>query len=74
MQILGLSRTLALLMAAALVAPAQTITGSITGSVTDSSGGAIAGALVTLQNEATAEARSMKTNESGDFVFNAIFP
>ncbi|MFN0101420.1 MAG: carboxypeptidase regulatory-like domain-containing protein [Bryobacteraceae bacterium] len=65
---------LVLFFAASVLAIGQTITGTITGTVTDSSGGAIANASATLTNEGTAEIRSIKTNESGDFVFNAVVP
>jgi len=53
---------------------AQTITGTIIGTVADASGGAIANASVTLRSETTADSRSLKTNETGDFVFNAVPP
>ncbi len=67
-------RTLFLLLSTGLIVIGQTITGSITGSVTDASGGAITGAAVTLLSDVTADSRSIKTNESGDFVFNAVLP
>ena len=67
-------RALFLLFSAGALAMGQTITGTITGSVTDANGGAIAGAAATLRNQGTAEVRTIKTNESGDFVFNAVLP
>lgn len=71
MQIFRHFRAILLLIAAAgLTAYSQSITGTVTGTVTDSSGGAIAGASVTLRSETTGESRSMKSNETGDFVFN----
>ncbi len=69
-----LLRTLLLLLSATLVGFGQSITGTITGSVTDATGGAVAGASVTLHSQTTADARSIKSNESGDFVFNAVVP
>lgn len=74
MQTLRLSRTLVLFFAATFAASGQTITGAVTGTVTDSSGGAIPNASITLTSEATAESRSIKTNDTGDFVFNAVLP
>ncbi|MBC8164326.1 MAG: TonB-dependent receptor [Bryobacteraceae bacterium] len=74
MQTLQLSRTFLLVLAVSLAAQGQTITGSVTGSVTDTSGGAIPNASVTLKSETTAESRSINTNETGDYVFNAVIP
>ncbi len=75
MQIFRHFRAILLLIAAAgLTAYSQSITGTVTGTVTDSSGGAIAGASVTLRSETTGESRSMKSNETGDFVFNGVVP
>ena len=45
---------------------AQTF-GEITGSVTDSTGAIIPGATVTIVNSATNVARSVETNESGNY-------
>ena len=74
MQIPRLVRVLALLSLIAAIGVAQTITGAVSGSVTDDSGAAVAGASVTLINERTTESRSAKTNDSGDFIFNAVIP
>ena len=46
---------------------AQIVSGSITGSVTDSSGGAVAGAQVTVTDTATGVQTPTKTNEAGYF-------
>ncbi len=61
---------------ALLIAPAsgQSVSGAITGLVVDSSGGAIAGARVTLTSERTADARNATTNEDGGFQFVAVQP
>jgi hypothetical protein len=53
---------------------AQTVTGTISGTVVDVSGGAVAGATVSIINERTKSARNVTTNESGDFVFTAVQP
>ena len=64
---------LALLFAASLAHAQMNIaTGSITGSVTDSSGQTIPGALVTLTFELNGEVRTMTTNASGDYSFQAL--
>ncbi len=70
----GLSRAVSLLFALSLAASGQTITGTIVGTVTDTSGGAIANADVTLVSSSTAGLRSAKSNDNGDFVFNAVVP
>ncbi|MEP7365075.1 MAG: carboxypeptidase-like regulatory domain-containing protein, partial [Acidobacteriota bacterium] len=74
MQTLRLLRTLIFFVAASVAAYGQTITGAITGSVVDSSGAAVGDASVTLTSETTSEARSVKSNENGDFIFNAVIP
>ncbi len=53
---------------------AQLVTGSISGSVTDASGGAVAGAKVTVINERTGEARAAQSNDAGGFTFPALQP
>jgi hypothetical protein len=67
---------LALCLLAALGSPgaAQTVSGKISGTVVDASGQVVAGAIVTLTNERTKDARNVTTNEAGDFLFNAIQP
>ena len=71
-----MSRSCLLLLFACLAAPAaaQTITSSLVGSVKDQSGGAVAGAAVTLVQTATAAERKTATNELGDFVFSSLQP
>jgi hypothetical protein len=53
---------------------AQGNVGAIIGHVSDQSEGAIVGATVTLVNPATNEKRTADTNDSGDYVFNAVRP
>jgi len=52
--------------------PAQQTLGGITGTVTDASGGAIAGASVTLVSEATKLTRTVSTNEFGSYGFVSL--
>src|SRR5215475_1098468 len=56
----------------AFPALAQTTSSEVSGTVIDPSSAVIVGARVTLQNESTAEARTVATNESGAFVFPAV--
>ena len=67
-------RTFVLFFFSTLATWSQTITGTVTGTVTDSGGGGIASAIATLRSRSTNEVRTVKTNESGDFVFNAVLP
>src|SRR5438552_10197385 len=62
-----------LALLAAVPAAAQS-TGSISGAVVDSSGQVVPGATVMLTNEATADARTIVSNERGDFAFRAVPP
>ncbi|HEY8716665.1 MAG TPA: carboxypeptidase-like regulatory domain-containing protein, partial [Candidatus Acidoferrum sp.] len=55
-------------------ASAQIDTGSVVGVVNDPSGAAIAGATVTLTNEATGVSRTVTTNSDGAYQFSAITP
>ncbi|MFB3828599.1 MAG: carboxypeptidase regulatory-like domain-containing protein [Bryobacteraceae bacterium] len=50
----------------------QIVTGSIAGSVEDPSGLSVPNAEVTLTQSATARARTMQTNEGGDFLFSGL--
>ena len=59
----------ALLLLLAVPAFAQRFTAAIRGHVTDPSRAAIAGAKVTLRNEGTGLARSVTTNEAGNYSF-----
>jgi hypothetical protein len=49
-------------------------TGIVTGAVVDGTGQVLPGATVTLLNEATASARTLTTNERGEFTFRAVQP
>lgn len=51
---------------------AQGTTSRVTGTVTDNSGAAVAGATVTLTNEATAVSLMTTTGDSGTYVFDLI--
>jgi hypothetical protein len=53
---------------------AQSTGGRILGRVSDPSGAVLAGVNVTLINDATATERSVKTSESGDYVFVEVPP
>jgi Carboxypeptidase regulatory-like domain len=50
------------------------VTATLTGTVQDASGGVIPNAHITLTNEATAEKRTLETNESGLYAFPALVP
>jgi len=62
------------LLAFALPAKAQTITGSISGAVTDANGSVIPSASVTLASEKTGQTRTAATNGEGRFNFAALQP
>jgi outer membrane receptor protein involved in Fe transport len=51
------------------IAKAQSTGGRIRGTVTDTSGGAVAGATVTLINEGTNSTREAKTDAGGEYLF-----
>jgi hypothetical protein len=53
---------------------AQSTGGRILGHVSDASGASVAGAKVTLSNEATGVSRDVKTNDSGDYVLLEVQP
>jgi len=63
-----------LMTALALQGVAQIATGRIAGTVTDSSGAVIAGANVTLTNEATGVAQTVRSTSTGLYVFTAVNP
>src|SRR6185437_15635927 len=65
---------LMLMTALALQGVAQIATGRIAGTVTDSSGAVIAGANVTLTNEATGVAQTVRSTSTGLYVFTAVNP
>src|SRR3954462_7919447 len=53
---------------------AQSATGEVTGTVSDKSGGAIAGAMVKLNNSATGVGDQAQTNSSGSYTFINVQP
>ena len=53
---------------------AQSVYGSIVGTVTDATGAVIAGANVTLTNDATNEHRTIITDVSGNYTFVNVLP
>src|SRR5204862_72686 len=63
----------AILLFMATLASAQD-TGTISGTVVDASGQVLPGVTVTLTNERTAAARTLVTNERGEFTFRAVLP
>ncbi|HKY43500.1 MAG TPA: carboxypeptidase-like regulatory domain-containing protein, partial [Pyrinomonadaceae bacterium] len=58
----------------AVSAPAQTGTSSITGRVVDAKEALVAGATVTLTNEATRVTQTLTTSDSGLYAFNSLPP
>ncbi len=62
------------MLAFAMQAKAQTITGSISGAVTDSNASVIPSATVTLASEKTGQTRTAATNSEGRFNFAALQP
>ena len=54
--------------------PAQGASGRILGRVADPTGAVLAGAKITLLNEATGISRDAQTNDSGDFSFVEVVP
>src|SRR5436190_2004631 len=53
-------------------ASAQVTAADIVGRVTDTSNAVLPGAAVTVENVATRDARTMPTNETGDYLFNLL--
>ncbi|MGA7658568.1 MAG: carboxypeptidase-like regulatory domain-containing protein, partial [Candidatus Sulfotelmatobacter sp.] len=53
---------------------AQGASGRIVGRVADPTGAVLAGAKITLVNEATAISRDALTNDSGDYTFVNVVP
>jgi hypothetical protein len=49
-------------------------TGTVSGTVIDASGQVLPGVTLTLTNEATADARTITSDERGDFAFRAVPP
>ncbi|HET7288486.1 MAG TPA: carboxypeptidase-like regulatory domain-containing protein, partial [Pyrinomonadaceae bacterium] len=62
------------MLAFAMQAKSQTITGSISGTVTDATGGVIPSATVTLASDKTGQTRTAATNGEGRFNFAALQP
>jgi hypothetical protein len=56
------------------IASGQTQEGRILGTVTDQSGGLVKGARVTITNVETGVARTLETNDAGDFVAPSLPP
>ena len=61
-------------LAFSLPLAAQTGTSDVHGTITDPQGRLVAGAEVTLTNQATGNVRSMKTTDSGGYNFDLIVP
>src|SRR5438552_19039362 len=61
-----------LLLLTAAPAYAQRITASIRGTVTDPTSAVVAGATVTVRNEATGLTRTTKTNSAGNYSFDEL--
>src|ERR1700751_3466781 len=53
---------------------AQVNTGRILGTITDQTGGVIAGAMVTVTNTGTGVARTLTTNQSGEYAAPDLIP
>ncbi|HET9832052.1 MAG TPA: TonB-dependent receptor, partial [Vicinamibacterales bacterium] len=70
---LVLAAVLIMLLPSARDAAAQD-TGTVSASVVDAAGLAVPGATITLTNEATGAARTMASNERGEFTFRAVQP
>src|SRR5262250_854669 len=52
----------------------QGLTGQISGTLTDPQGGAVAGAVVEVINEETAQSRSVTADSEGHFVLTQLLP
>ncbi|MDQ3800055.1 MAG: carboxypeptidase-like regulatory domain-containing protein, partial [Acidobacteriota bacterium] len=57
-----------------VAASAQVTTADITGTVTDATGKVVAGATVTITNAGTGAARTVVTNESGEYTITELSP
>src|ERR1700739_797039 len=53
---------------------AQVNTGRILGTITDQSGGVIAGAMVTVNNTGTGVARTLTTDQAGEYIAPNLLP
>jgi carboxypeptidase family protein len=65
---------LLLLIAVAVVAPAQTPTGALRGSVTDPAKAIISDAVVTVKNKANGAERIATSGSGGDFIISNLLP
>src|SRR5215471_6245713 len=65
-------RLLLCLVASCVPVAAQIMSGSISGTLRDTSGAALADARLTLTHIATGVPRSVVSDNSGDFLFNAV--
>jgi Carboxypeptidase regulatory-like domain len=74
MSILSLRRVSILLVSAAGIALAQSITGSITGTIRDPGGLAITGAAIKLVQQGTGAVRQSLTGDRGNFVIGSLPP
>ncbi len=63
---------LTLMFGLTVLASAQTDTGRLVGTVTDASGAVVSDAAVTVTNKGTARAITVRTNDSGSYVVNAL--
>jgi hypothetical protein len=63
-----------LIMLAGVCAFGQGLTGQLSGTVSDASGGTLAGAEVSVTNDLTGQARTVKTTNEGYFVFTELLP
>ena len=66
--------TAMLLMMGSSLARGQAVTGSVVGNVTDASGGAVAGAKVTITDVSTGIARTAASNDDGGYVVSYLPP
>ena len=73
-----ITRTLFVLLIAAVTAPAllaqSLVSGDLTGTVTDPSGAVVSGATVTLKSSATGSSRTTTTNANGAYRFSLLPP
>jgi hypothetical protein len=69
-----LTALVVIVMLADVLAPAQISGGNISGQVIDTLGGAIPDAIVNIENQATGEIRTSKTNVRGFYSFPNLMP
>jgi hypothetical protein len=63
-----------LILLLALPALAQNISGVITGTIQDAAGSVIPNAQITLTNQQTRAAQTLRSNDAGVFVFSSVLP